>query len=79
MSKETGAKTTAKKTLESNVVGRTATCRPGLEHCWKLKTGEPGEIVACWFNAEQGSVRVAVKGPNGVVEEMGLMLINLDT
>ena len=67
----------ARQALESNVVGRVAAKRPRLEHCWHLKD-EQGEIVACWLDSDH-CVKVAVRGSDGSIANMGLALINLDT
>ena len=72
-----GRKAVAKQGIATNVVGRTAWCRPGLEHCWKFKKDETGEIVACWYNTEEQRPMVAVRGADGSIEQMSLGLINI--
>lgn len=56
--------------IQTNLLGKTAIEREGLEHCWKLNS-DTGEIVAVWLDSDN-IVMIQVVAPDGTNEEMWL-------
>ena len=57
--------------IQTNLLGKTAKKRDGLEHCWGLDPHTEGEIVAVWLDDDR-TVKVQVVAEDGTTKGMWL-------